>query len=319
MPFTRVEHLDAVDSTNSELLRRLDAEPEAWPPLAVLVARDQTAGRGRAGRAWATAPGALALSVVLDADDGLPETELTTRSGADAEGGPRPVATVPAGADAGPHPGTHLPLTLLPLAVGVAVARALAPWVQVGLKWPNDVVAVDLPPVPEYGWPPKLGGILLERHRSGLIAAGVGINVAPLGEARPVPWAESVAGAMELRPGSSPTDPGKSPGVGVGAAGVFVASRVERGASAPPPSVDDVLAALGDHLPEVLDLPAPALLAEYEAWSVVLGAPVSIAHPDGLTTSGTARHIDKDGALILATPAGERRVTVGDVERARPW
>jgi BirA family biotin operon repressor/biotin-[acetyl-CoA-carboxylase] ligase len=86
---------------------------EAWEALAVdapdgtvVVADAQTRGRGRAGRAWHTAPGrALALSVLL-------------HQGCDRR-----------------------TLGLLPLAAGLAVAQALetlgaAP----ALKWPNDVL-----------------------------------------------------------------------------------------------------------------------------------------------------------------------------------
>ena len=85
-------------------------EAAAWaragaPHGAVVTAREQTAGRGRHGRAWHAGPGeSLLASVVL-----------------------RP--------DLGPDR-----LGLVPLAAGLAVAEALARFgVEARIKWPNDV------------------------------------------------------------------------------------------------------------------------------------------------------------------------------------
>lgn len=55
-------HLDEVDSTNSEAMRR--AAAGATPPLWVLAAR-QTAGRGRSSRAWASLDGNLNASLLI--------------------------------------------------------------------------------------------------------------------------------------------------------------------------------------------------------------------------------------------------------------
>ncbi|WP_412068351.1 biotin--[acetyl-CoA-carboxylase] ligase [Rubrivirga sp. IMCC43871] len=93
-----VRHFASVSST-------MDAAA-AWaeaPHGAVVVAEEQTAGRGRHGRAWAAAPGAnLLFTVVL-----------------------RPASQR---------------VGLIPLAAGLAVADAVAQWgVQARLKWPNDV------------------------------------------------------------------------------------------------------------------------------------------------------------------------------------
>ena len=95
-------------STNADLLA--EARSGAQEGL-VLVAEEQTAGRGRMGRRWVSPPGcALTFSVLLR----------------------------PAG----------VPATLLgwlPLLAGVAVASALRDTAGVGarLKWPNDVLAGD--------------------------------------------------------------------------------------------------------------------------------------------------------------------------------
>ena len=48
-----VDALAVCDSTNSELLRRAE---QGAPAGSVLVADEQTAGRGRRGRCWLSAP-----------------------------------------------------------------------------------------------------------------------------------------------------------------------------------------------------------------------------------------------------------------------
>jgi BirA family biotin operon repressor/biotin-[acetyl-CoA-carboxylase] ligase len=97
-------------STNADLLARAAVEP-AGPEGRVLVAEEQTAGRGRHGRAWLSVPGeSLTFSVLL-----------------------RP-ASVP--------PDRRGWLSLL---TGVAVASAVSTLggVHAVLKWPNDVLAGD--------------------------------------------------------------------------------------------------------------------------------------------------------------------------------
>lgn len=97
LPDFSVEILPEVDSTNTELMRR--ARAGRLEPV-LLVAEAQTAGRGRLGRSWQSAPGdSLTFSL------GLPLAPL------DWSG--------------------------LSLAVGVAVAESLH--AEIGLKWPNDL------------------------------------------------------------------------------------------------------------------------------------------------------------------------------------
>lgn len=100
----RLYWFEQVTSTN-DVARSL-AEQGA-PEGTVVVARVQTAGRGRLGRRWVSPPGGLWLSVVL-----------------------RPIAA--------PHE-----LPRLGLAVGVACSRAVERTcgLRVGLRWPNDLVA----------------------------------------------------------------------------------------------------------------------------------------------------------------------------------
>lgn len=100
--WTSVEVVASTGSTNADLLRR------GGPEGQVLVAEEQTAGRGRMGRSWVSQPGAsLTFSVLL-----------------------RPVSVPPARRG------------WLPLLTGVSVAVAVreVAGVTAALKWPNDVL-----------------------------------------------------------------------------------------------------------------------------------------------------------------------------------
>jgi BirA family biotin operon repressor/biotin-[acetyl-CoA-carboxylase] ligase len=129
-------HIDVVGSTND---RARELAAAGAPHGTVVVAEEQTAGRGRQGRRWLAPRGrALTFSVVIEV--GRPEQ-----------------------LDAGDA-------ALLPVAAGVAVAEAceaVAP-VRCRLKWPNDVWIGDR----------KLAGILIEaRPGEGWAVIGIGINV----------------------------------------------------------------------------------------------------------------------------------------------
>lgn len=158
LPGLSIEVAERLGSTNATLVDRLrqagrgardgrghapraeDLEP------ALLVAVEQTQGRGRLGRHWQSAAGAsltFSLSRVLER--------------ADWSG--------------------------LSLAVGVALAGALDPTGRhLALKWPNDLW---LRPAPgESGAGRKLGGILIEAiglgdHRVAVIGVGVNIRAVP--------------------------------------------------------------------------------------------------------------------------------------------
>lgn len=179
LPGFTVEVLPSIDSTNTELMRR--ARAGRCEPI-LLVAEQQTAGRGRLGRAW--------------------------HSGTDA-------ATAGAGGAALPALTFSLGLPLAPadwsglsLAVGVSVAESLQPLLpsagsstpRIGLKWPNDLWLGGA------GGERKLGGILVETasfvapQSSGAAAptpaaryvvVGVGLNV----------WLRDGAG-LSMPPGS---------------------------------------------------------------------------------------------------------------------
>lgn len=124
-------HYARTDSTNT---RARELAAAGAPGGTIVTAGEQSAGRGRQGRSWSAPAGrALLYSALV-----------------------RPLEQ------------RHL---LLPLAAPLAVAEAaeaLAPGVQCGVKWPNDVLVGRR----------KLAGILIEaRPRDGWAVVGVGLNL----------------------------------------------------------------------------------------------------------------------------------------------
>ncbi|MEO8021387.1 biotin--[acetyl-CoA-carboxylase] ligase [Polaromonas sp.] len=167
LPGFTVEVLPQIDSTNTELMRRFrSAGPTAAEPV-LLVAEQQTAGRGRMGRSWQSNAGdSLTFSL------GLPLQP------ADWSG--------------------------LSLAVGISIAESLEPGnpaaPAIRLKWPNDLWLADA-----RGGESKLGGILVETANWGelrYVVIGVGINVRAM--ARPLPAAAADQPAA-LAPGALQT------------------------------------------------------------------------------------------------------------------
>lgn len=160
LPGFTIEVLPCIDSTNTELMRR--ARAGRCEPI-LLVAEQQTAGRGRLGREWHSGTDAASLTFSL----GLPLAPL------DWSG--------------------------LSLAVGVSVAESLQPLLpaadsrtpRIGLKWPNDLWLGGA------AGERKLGGILVETasfvapQRPALgsavapryVVVGVGLNVLPRADA----------------------------------------------------------------------------------------------------------------------------------------
>ncbi|WP_445270122.1 biotin--[acetyl-CoA-carboxylase] ligase [Streptomyces sp. DSM 41634] len=138
-------------STNTDLAARAPELPEG----AVLVAEEQSAGRGRLDRSWvAPARSGLFFSVLFKPGDAVPQERWGW-------------------------------LTLL---AGVATATGLsrAAGVDTALKWPNDLlVTVD-------GEERKTGGILAERVTDGVVV-GIGLNVSLTEDELPVPAAGSLA------------------------------------------------------------------------------------------------------------------------------
>lgn len=147
----RAEYRPTVDSTNSRAARCASQGAKDLP--FVVVADEQTAGRGRGGNRWWTGPNSLAFSLLVDAQ------------------------TVAADENRSP---------LAALATGVAVVDAVAPLLpghEVGIHWPNDVYARPAQSCSEPHAPTdlsgdrKLAGILVEVLPDRRHVIGIGLNV----------------------------------------------------------------------------------------------------------------------------------------------
>ena len=138
LPGFTAQVLPEIDSTNTELLRRFKS---GQPEPTLLVAEQQTAGRGRLGRQWHSQRGeSLTFSLGL-------ALEPVDWSG-------------------------------LSLAVGISLAESLDPALaadrHIGLKWPNDLWLCT-----KQG-ERKLAGILVETaswEGQRYVVIGVGINI----------------------------------------------------------------------------------------------------------------------------------------------
>lgn len=104
-PFFKLATFERIDSTNEEAKRRAAA---GAPEGTLIWGLEQTAGRGRRGRSWASPPGNLYVSLLL-----------------------RPDCAIEAAAQLS---------FVTTVALGEALDALLPPGPQVRFKWPNDVL-----------------------------------------------------------------------------------------------------------------------------------------------------------------------------------
>ncbi|MBO4852563.1 MAG: biotin--[acetyl-CoA-carboxylase] ligase [Schwartzia sp.] len=166
------------------------------------------------------------------------------------------------------------------LMAAVAVVRAMKDMgFPVGIKWPNDVLDNK---------GRKLVGILTElsaeMERINFVVIGTGINVNLWPEDFPDDIKDIATSLGMLRGGK--------------------VDRVELFAR--------VLEALDDLYLSVEKKGFGDVLDEWRRYSVTLGQEVNVIGVKE-TFSGTAADIDADGALLIDTPEGRRRVLAGDV------
>jgi len=235
------------DSTNAVLLAGL--RNATMGHAAVVFSEQQTSGRGRRGRNWASPFGRnLYCSFAWRFDAGVA-----------ALGG-------------------------LSLVIGMGVLRAIARLAGPGvmLKWPNDLVAGGA----------KLGGILIELdgELAGPVTAviGVGINLrmpeqSAVGIEQPWTDLESVAGRRVGR-------------------NALAAAVLE--------SCFAILAEFAQH-------GFGHFREEWAGVDALAGKPVTVSGGAGVVLQGLANGIDEDGALRVRTPAGEERVSGGEVSVRR--
>ena len=266
----RVEAVAQTGSTNTDLLDRVRADPSLARVPHVRVAESQTAGRGRMGRAWQARPGAsLTFSIGW---------ALTPRHGWGA----------------------------LSLAVGMAVAQTLQPWVagmppsagqgRLMLKWPNDLWWFDQEPVTpgQRARGRKVAGILIETLPlpAGLawaepgtrwVVVGIGINVRDDQLPREGLPEQGPAGTSLWRPGDD------APALW---------HRV----------APEVCRALLDFEREGFE-PIRAAATQRD---VLIGQPVTLS--SGPVTQGHCVGLDADGALLIESAHGLQRVVAGEVQ-----
>ncbi|MBV9025610.1 MAG: biotin--[acetyl-CoA-carboxylase] ligase [Streptomycetaceae bacterium] len=247
--WTSLDLVTQTGSTNADLVERAKAGTSEG---AVLVAEEQTAGRGRLDRRWsAPARSGLFFSVLL-----RPAAVPVERWG------------------------------WLPLLAGVATAAAVCriAGIEVGLKWPNDLL------VTVGGEERKAAGILAERVAGTGVVVGVGLNVTLRADELPV----SVAGSLAL-------------------AGAAVTDR--------DPLLRAVLRSLAEWYVKWRDAgggpDACRLRDAYAAGCATLGREIRASMPGGREVAGTAVSIDNEGRLVVRTQSDEVVVDAGDVVHVR--
>jgi BirA family biotin operon repressor/biotin-[acetyl-CoA-carboxylase] ligase len=224
--------LDSVGSTNDEAARLADA---GAPEGTVVWSREQTGGRGRRGRQWASPVGNLYSSTILRPDCGAPRA---------AE---------------------------LGFVAALAVADIVPPERALRVKWPNDVLV-------EGG---KVAGILLESAigQTGQVqhvVAGIGVNV---GFAPQLP-------EMRYR-------------------GAALGGSVEA-------ALEKLTAALAARLAEWRRDGFETVRAAWLAKAGPIGAEVDVKLGEELV-HGRFAGLDREGALLLETAAGPRKIVSGEL------
>jgi BirA family biotin operon repressor/biotin-[acetyl-CoA-carboxylase] ligase len=157
-----IHHFEVLDSTSSHALA---LARQGAGHGTVVLADQQTGGRGRAGRQFSSPPGGLYFSVIL-----RPALELA-----------------------------DFPLLTLAAGVGLAAGLRQAAGAQAQLKWPNDLYLAERKLggiLTESG--PLQGGL------PGFVAVGVGINVSTQPEDFPPELRHKVISLVEAGVQSSP-------------------------------------------------------------------------------------------------------------------
>ncbi len=153
-PAWRIERHERLASTND---RAIEAAEAGSPPGLMVLAAEQTAGRGRSGRAWASPRGNLFASVLLP-----------------------PLPSLRGGAAA--------------LLAGLAAHDAVVPFLPapelLRLKWPNDLLACGA----KLGG--ILTEVGTSRDGTDWLVAGIGLNIAaaPDASGRPVTSVAALGG-----------------------------------------------------------------------------------------------------------------------------
>lgn len=232
--------LDSVDSTNAEAARLApDLDLPTW-----ILAREQTAPRGRRGRRWEMPPGNFAATLAMR----------------------------PGGVPAWAALRSFLAANALYETLAMSVPRE-----ELALKWPNDVLLRSR----------KVAGILLESAGTGgsvdWLAIGFGVNLT------------------------------ETPALAPGADFAPISVAEVAGVAPDPEEFLDTLA--GHYATEESILSRLGFEAIREDWltrAARLGETITARTTKGEIT-GRFRTVDEQGRLVLATDAGEVRISAADV------
>jgi len=238
-----LEHHRRVGSTNDIARQQAKQKSEGQLPL-LIVADSQTAGRGRGNHKWWTGNGSLAFSLLI--------------SQKMAKG----------------RPGNS---TLVGLATAVAIVeviRSIAPTLELGIHWPNDVFVSGR----------KLAGILVEVLYNRLTVIGVGLNTNNKMEEAPPELAEIATTMTELT--------GKS----------YNQTNVLVGLLK---TLENTLSIMAKDPSEIGSLADSFCLQRGETLTVRCGKEL---------TTGRAAGIAIDGALLLDTKSGLQSIYSGQLE-----
>ena len=248
--WTALDVVDETGSTNADLMARA---LEGAPDGSILVTEHQTRGRGRLDRSWDAPRGSGIAVSVLWRPDGISAERLGW----------------------------------LPMLAGVALldaVREIAPDLDAGLKWPNDLLLGGR----------KAAGILAEMGAvSGggpAVVLGLGINVG-------APASTLPEGATSFAAESAPVDRTE----------LLVALLRRLGER------EAAWRAAGG------DADESGLRGDYRAGCVSLGSEVRVEMPGGSAIVGIAEDVDPQGHLLVLEPEGHRRaVAAGDIVHLRP-
>ncbi|MCD7956470.1 MAG: biotin--[acetyl-CoA-carboxylase] ligase [Lachnospiraceae bacterium] len=150
-------YFETIDSTNSEAKRQAEQGASGGT---LVVAEEQTQGKGRRGRNWMTPSGtAIAMSLLLR--PGLGGASSNQNPSGEQKPDPQKETVL--------HP-DRAPMLTLVMGMAVAAACREVCGVEVSIKWPNDVVAEGK----------KICGILTEMSCEvdciNYVVIGIGIN-----------------------------------------------------------------------------------------------------------------------------------------------
>lgn len=249
---TFVRHIEiheALDSTNNRAVALAGDQSIELPAL--IAARHQTAGRGRGANRWWAADGALTFSLLLHP------------------------ASLSLNASTWPK---------LSLTTAVAVCDALraeAPLANIGIKWPNDVLADGR----------KVCGILVESPggaapTSSRLIIGVGINV------------NNAWRSMPIQAGTN---------------GASLCDFTHRHHDLQPLLIT-LLQRLAIRIEQLISS-SVSLVSDWQRADLLLDQVVVIEN-DARRIEGRSAGIASDGALIINTPFGSQRVFSGTVRAA---